>query len=701
MSLAPLPDVEQLASFVGVAQPKHRAIVRLHAVLEQMGRSEGQEPRVARLVELMKWLRATGRLPENTQSSPADKPTAARMRLLVEILCRVEGARERLAANLRGVLENCNLMDLLARLGIPEDRGFMAEMVDRFWTAVLPSGLTERDAIWVLLRLFPNRQAMEDFASVPSELWLQLLSCLGGAEESPAPPLRRAMIDALRLVALRLAASGLFDALRERSPATRLIDSPFFRLQQATIRFIDGLESEVSLEPGRAAHCHELVEDCRSVTNSIVENLERTGVSIDLVYRLEAISKGLRRYADLIFCLEPSAEPKRSFQLLESLVDEALRRGEFSEMVRSSTHLLARKIIERAGETGEHYITRTRKEYVHLLGSAAGGGVLTCATTVVKYQIVWIHLAPFIEGLLAAMNYAGSFLLMQLLGFTLATKQPSMTAAAVAASMRARASNQDLSGLVTMIAQVTRSQLAAALGNLGLVIPTAALFDLYWRSTHAKSFLDPDTANYVLHSLSPFGTATVLYAAFTGVLLWTSSIGAGWFENWVVYRRIPHAIENHRLGRYLGRTTTGWLSRALHRNVSGIGGNVTLGTLLGLIPVLGKFIGVPLDVRHVTLSTGALTLAVCTLGTEALTSHEFRDAAVGIVVIGLLNFGVSFVLALLVALRAKEVGLRDRFRLLLSVVATALRSPLGFIFPPAGAEHAVHGPVSRRPPREL
>jgi site-specific recombinase len=510
------------------------------------------------------------------------------------------------------------------------------------------------------------------------------------------------MVDALRLVALRVAASGLFDALRRRSPDLPLDASPFFQLPRAADEYVQRLASGSHRDALVEAQqrCLGLVADCRAVMANVVENLERSGVSVDVVYRLEAIGQGLKRYTDLVTVLLPGGEGSQfvdSKRLLSTLVDARLRDGEITEILRSNLHLLARKIIERAGETGEHYITSGRREYFKLLSSAAGGGVLTCGTTVLKYLIVWLHFAPFLEGLLASLNYAGSFLVMQLLGFTLATKQPSMTAAAVAASMREQAGQQDLSGLVTMIARVTRSQLAAAVGNLGLVIPAAALFDFYWRSVHSVSFLDADTAAYVLHSLSLFGSGTVFYAALTGVLLWSASIGAGWFENWVVYREIPQAIAAHRFRRWLGRGTTAWASRAFHRNVSGFGGNVTLGVLLGMTPVVGKFVGVPLDVRHVTLSTGALTLAVCAQGKESLSSHEFRDAVLGVVVIGILNFGVSFMLALVVALRAKEVGLRDRVRLVVSVAATFARSPMQFIFPPAtvaGAE--VHGPVSKR-----
>ncbi len=59
-------------------------------------------------------------------------------------------------------------------------------------------------------------------------------------------------------------------------------------------------------------------------------------------------------------------------------------------------------------------------------------------------------------------------------------------------------------------------------------------------------------------------------------------------------------------------------------------------------------------------------------------------AAVGIAVIGVLNFGVSFVLALAVALRARDVNRTDRFRLALAVLKRLFTSPLEFVFPRAG-----------------
>jgi site-specific recombinase len=316
-----------------------------------------------------------------------------------------------------------------------------------------------------------------------------------------------------------------------------------------------------------------------------------------------------------------------------------------------------------------------------MLGSAAGGGVLTSATCVFKFLISWAHFAPFVEGALAGTNYALSFLTLQALGFTLATKQPSMTAAALASTLRETAGHTELSGLVDLISRITRSQLAAAVGNVGLVIPAALAVDYVYAMQTGHPFLDREQASYVLHSLHPFQSGTIFYAMLTGVLLWTSSLCAGWLENWAVYRRLPQAIAQHRIQRFVGARVTAALSRVFARNISGIGGNVSLGYMLAMTPVLGKFFGLPLDVRHVTLSTGALTLAVHALGAEA-GALGLLPAVAGIAVIGVLNFGVSFALALAVALRAREVQRSDRLRLLRAVFSRFVKRPIEFVFPP-------------------
>jgi site-specific recombinase len=302
-----------------------------------------------------------------------------------------------------------------------------------------------------------------------------------------------------------------------------------------------------------------------------------------------------------------------------------------------------------------------------MLSSAAGGGLLTAGTVALKCAIAALGLPIFFEGLASSFNYAGSFLLMQALGFTLATKQPAFTAAALAAEMRPVAfpkpgkKHIDVHALVELIARITRSQIAAVAGNLGMVLPAALVLDALSRLVRGRPVLDAEAAHHYVLSLHPTHSGTVVYAALTGLLLWLASLGAGWLENWVVFRRLPEALAGSpTLRRVLGP------ARARR-----------LGAL-----VLRRFVGAPLEVRHVTLSTGALALAGSALGPTHVLDAAFLSAMLGIALIGLLNFGVSFALALTVALKGREASGKDRLALLRALAARLVRAPLSFVLPP-------------------
>jgi len=698
------PSLELFGKTALPRAPSHRAVRRLHELLSTLEPSGDPVRDVERLVALAAFVRAGPSIPAPEGSEPGERPALARLRLLVNALEPFPELAAQLSTLVGSVLALCAGLGLLARTGIPADRGLFGETMDRLSRRFLPEPVEVHDLGPLVGRMFPAKSDLTWLAAVPPSLSARLAAVLvqRGTTSSPWAELERHAEDALGLIAARVAGVGLYDAIRVRSPAVPLRGSPFFQLPQAT----NVLLAELSVKnPPAVAQasldCQTLVARCHDTIAAVTHNLERSGVSVDVVYRLELITKNLERYAALLERLaetEPTARADGTRRLLVRLLQARRRDRDLGEIVVSNLHLLARKIIERAGETGEHYITSSRREYFVMFLSAGGGGVLTAGTAALKFLISAGHFAPFVEGFLASSNYAATFVTMQLLGFTLATKQPSMTAAALASSMHVSAGQRDLSGLVTMTARITRSQLAAAAGNIGMVIPTALAFNAYYVHKTGHPFLDAHDAEHMLESLHPTQSGTVFFAALTGVLLWLSSVAAGWLENWAVYRRLPEAIAQHRIGRYVGRRTTAWASRVFAHNVSGFGGNVAAGFLLGMTPVIGKFMGLPLEVRHVTLSTGALTLAAAQQGFGVVHEPGFRAALLGILVIFLMNLTVSFNLALAVALRAREVSWRDRVPMWISIAVTLVRSPLQFFFPPQSAGEAVHGPVTSRPP---
>ena len=56
---------------------------------------------------------------------------------------------------------------------------------------------------------------------------------------------------------------------------------------------------------------------------------------------------------------------------------------------------------------------------------------------------------------------------------------------------------------------------------------------------------------------------------------------------------------------------------------------------------------------------------------------------IGIACIGILNFGVGFALSLLMAMRARDVPLRDGRRMFGRLFGYFLRNPLSFVLPRA------------------
>jgi site-specific recombinase len=149
-----------------------------------------------------------------------------------------------------------------------------------------------------------------------------------------------------------------------------------------------------------------------------------------------------------------------------------------------------------------------------------------------------------------------------------------------------------------------------------------------------------------------------------------------------VYHRLDNALAHNpaivvRLGALRAQRWSIWW----RANISGLSANVTLGLMLGLAPVLLAFIGLPIEVRHVTLSAGQLAAAISTLGWPTLLLPAFSWCVAGLVATGLLNLGVSFWLALKVALRSRRITLNDRQRLYAAVWRRLRSAPGSFLLP--------------------
>jgi site-specific recombinase len=250
--------------------------------------------------------------------------------------------------------------------------------------------------------------------------------------------------------------------------------------------------------------------------------------------------------------------------------------------------------------------------------------------------------------------------------------------------VRAAAQTTDpaVEGFVDEVANLIRTQIAGIVGNLALVVPLVLLVQWLARGVLGAPLVGAKAAHHVLDSLTLLGP-TLFFAAFTGVLLFASSLIAGWVENWFVWHRLDSAIAwNPRFVAVLGAPRAQRWSRWWRDNISGLAANVSLGLLLGVVPVLGAFFGLPIEVRHVTLSTGQLAAALGTLGLEVLHEPAFWWGVAAIPFTGALNLLVSFALAFRVAMRSRGLRVQQRGLLYAALRRRLRRAPASFLVPP-------------------
>ncbi len=668
----------------------------VHHLPELLARLDPEATLVARhlwLIDFFDWIRGDGQVSESA---------VARIRLFLDALNAHPGMADQAQAWWRALMNTVDATPLLADYGFASRSAFMSELAERLRLKMLPATPETANATELFPLVLDRAFDAQWIAAIDEPLMQRLQSLLhSGRSAQPddhpgdAAALtvwQNALLQAVMFCTAQVQATGFSPELRLRMSANKLEREPFHNLPQEfdavraayVAHAIGGFAANAPTEShlqNALQQFRERLEYCRQAAASVYTHLDEHGISVNLVFRLRQLRERVLRIRLLLDCLTSAKPSASTARLLGQLVLVGQERRSLRALVASNSSLLAAKVAERSSETGEHYITRTRAEYRDMFGKAAGGGALTSITTWLKFMLMGVALTPFWDGFWSSIIYSLSFIAIGLLQWTLATKQPAMTAPAMAAKLKDLAAPNALSGFVDEVTHLVRSQVAAVLGNVLLVVPTVLLISLALLLLSGQPMIDAKDAAYVLKRLSLLGP-TLLFAAFTGVLLFASSIIAGWVENWFVLHRLKSALRyNPRITAALGPERAARWSIFLRDNISGLASNISLGFLLGLVPAFADFFGLGLQVRHVTLSAGQLAAACASLGWEVLQMGAFWWCVASIPLIGALNLSVSFYLAFRLALQAHNVTGVDRARIRAAIWHRWRSAPLSFFRP--------------------
>lgn len=641
----------------------------LSVLLSNAPKAGNLEDQVEWLESLLDWVR----LPIDVSKESLKGPIQlARLKFLISFLDRHEGERHAVSACLKSILSQSRAVELFCETGMNREYGFVGEMIDRILNRISLSYSDPSDLAGLFTKVFKSEDDANWIESIDPLLWNKVHELFLPTDRDSTvfrEQINDAISESLAILTARLCSIVSAPEMRKRMRVENIAESPFYRLA-------------LVVSTTQTSEIAELLQQANDLFAEVYTQLEDSGVSVELVFNIErgkAIILRLRHLLQLQMS-EASVSSELARVFIADMIRDHFLTQDVLSLIGQNLNLISKKIVERAGVTGEHYIVRNKKEYREMFFSGGGGGAFTVLTILLKTAISKAGLPLFFEGLFSWINYTGSFAIMQLAHFTLATKTPAATAAALAGRLR-NLSEHDVEEFLNEVKALTRSAFAAVLGNVGLVIPGAFVFDFLYTMVTKQHFFNEAYSLYQLHNHHPLQTLTILYAIETGCLLWFGSILGGWIENAFVFRRVAETISKGRRFRFFLRDEGAVkLAHWLKGNIAGMGTNVALGFLLGFASIFGKFFGAPFDVRHITLSSGTVAFSYAGLANPGEHTSAIIGACIGLFFIAFLNFSVSFALSLFVAARARQIRLGQFSQLVARVFKELLRRPFTFLF---------------------
>ncbi len=628
----------------------------------------------------------------------APEVATERLRVLLGLLDERPDLATGLRVHLRTILLTRMHRTLYAESGILASQGFLTGLWSRVLARVLPPAVDPDFLRDLVAEVFDEPRDGDWVAGLPLEVWEGLFARLGVHAEgfdAVRAHTRRELLEAMRILSHRIAALGVEPTLLRYLPALARQESPFLAQSDEVRRFIE-THRDASDALSHDGHLEVLLGQCTALIARIRRRAHETGVGVDLVFVLARLEQMIERLRFLRRLVRPDAGAPRvpAVELWVLLVRHESRRLRIGSLFEGTTELLARRVTEQASKSGEHYVTDSREEYRDMFRAAAGAGLLVGVMALLKILASGLGLPAFWVAVAYSLIYGLGFVLVHVLHLTIATKQPAMTAATLAAALDpAKDREARLDSIAELAAKVSRTQWVSIAGNVLIGFLTALCIALVGRVLLGWQPVSPDKATHLLHDLHPWRSLALLHAGVAGVYLFVSGLLSGYYDNQSLYHRVPDRLRRVKwLRALIGAARLERLARYVEHNLGALVGNFLFGCMLGSTGTLGTFFGLPLDIRHVSFASANLAYGLQALDFRLDWVAVFTSVA-GVVLIGLVNLIVSFRLALKVALRSRGITAEDTEGMTARVLQRLRRRPVDFLLPPRRAT------VSPAPPR--
>ncbi len=615
---------------------------------------------------------------------------------------------------LLNLIDQSRQVSLYTDAGILSDNSFFGEFYSLIGHRFLPR-LPEEDSLFeLIIRVFSGKKDRLWLDNIANRWWyeLVLLFDVPPRNEALVTRIKDNILTAIVILSYRISGLGLHPELIRNYPQAMAVHSAFVAQNFEVNEYVNlyrknNLENpaEVANDPldmlplsaTDASQIYVLLDQGQDIAHNIRKRVYKTGISIRLTNMLVRLEQSLERLELLIqlVSLDKHEHKKSLLQLMNAFITGAQNRNSLGYLIGVNTELLSRKVTENASKVGEHYISTDARGYREMYKKGAIGGLLIGCMATLKIMGYGLELAPMGRAFLNSMIYGLGFVLIHIIGGTVATKQPAMTAAAIASTI-SEATNKlsnnatakklnKLGKLAELVVDILRTQFIAIMGNITIAMPIALLISFAYLHSTGQPLMDLKQSEHLLHDLNPFASLALPHAAIAGVYLYISGLIAGYYDNMAVYNKIGERLRRHPTlklilpGHLLIR-----MSEFIESNLGALMSNFIFGVFLGSTATIGYMFGIPLDIRHIAFASANLIHGIFNVYVNSGSLPDLSVMAIsflGMLMIGMVNLMVSFSLALLTALRARGVKLFEWRSLFEMVKMHFANNPSDFFVP--------------------